>query len=56
METMGRKKTPHSPGTSPPSSRRRRAPILEGNQAFVRAMADALRDILEDERRHVAAA
>jgi hypothetical protein len=56
MKTMGRKKTSHSNGTSPPSSRRRRAPLLEGNQAFVRAMADALRDILEDERRHVAAA
>jgi hypothetical protein len=54
MKKMGRKKTQAKPGSNPPSSRRRRAPLLEGNQAFVRAMADALRDILEEERRQVA--
>jgi hypothetical protein len=52
MPKMARKKNGESARTQgPPSSRRRRAPILEGNRAFVRAMADALRDILEYERR-----
>jgi hypothetical protein len=55
MTNMGRKKTHESSRSdSPPSSKRRRAPLLEGNQAFVRALADALRDILADERRQVA--
>jgi len=35
-------------------SRRKRPPIHEGNREFVRAMADALHDILEYERRSLA--
>jgi len=35
-------------------SRRKRASISESNAAFVQAFADALRDILRDERRHAA--
>lgn len=34
--------------------RRKRAAIADTNAAFVLAFADALRDILRDERRHAA--
>jgi hypothetical protein len=37
----------------PPPSRRRRGP-LESNNRFLKAFADALRDILRDERRRAA--
>jgi hypothetical protein len=35
-------------------SRRKRGPAPDPNQAFVQAFADALRDILREERRRVA--
>lgn len=41
-------------GRQPLRSARRRAEPRDGNFAFVRAFADALRDILLEERRRVA--
>jgi hypothetical protein len=37
----------------PPPSRRHRAAASDSNVEFLRAFADALRDILRDERGHV---
>ena len=56
MTTMAKASGERAPSvtTAERRSRRRRVQRVDSNNAFVRAFADALRDILQDERRRAA--
>jgi hypothetical protein len=55
MSTMAKRGETRTTGrTVELRPRRKRAAVADSNAAFVLAFADALRDILRDERRHAA--